>query len=226
MGGSSSKRRRVGQPAPHRVAASRLPPAAPGAMSAQQLRSVDDLEDALLEVILAHACAIGGAGAPPTPCYRHSAAIPQVCKRWSQVYVQVRHLSRGLGPLEPSPRACVPPLSRACWALACRLPPRRSSPPPPLPPSQPLPTRPAILLVAAPTAEHRVVAGAAPGLGSGAAAGGRRRRGVCCCRRLARLAPAVRAPPHLPRLPCAGRATAAPGGAGRAGRQDGRQGGG
>ncbi|EFN55411.1 hypothetical protein CHLNCDRAFT_134537 [Chlorella variabilis] len=57
-------------------------------MSAQQLRSVDDLEDALLEVILAHACAIGGAGAPPTPCYRHSAAIPQVCKRWSQVYVQ------------------------------------------------------------------------------------------------------------------------------------------
>lgn len=45
--------------------------------------AIDDLGDAVLELILAAVCATPGG-------YRHSPALPLVCRRWQAVYSQVR----------------------------------------------------------------------------------------------------------------------------------------
>jgi hypothetical protein len=60
--------------------------------------TADDLENALLEQIFARVCGLSGdtrnsfgggscgsGGAPPA-AYRHSRAVPQVCRRWRQVF--------------------------------------------------------------------------------------------------------------------------------------------
>lgn len=55
-------------------------------MSAALLRtSVDDVEDALLELIFTLVCAAPGV---QPPCYRHEPSLPLVCRRWRHVYSQ------------------------------------------------------------------------------------------------------------------------------------------
>lgn len=56
----------------------------PGASGAQQqpAATIDDLGDAVLELVFAAVCA--------TPAgYRHCVALPLVCRRWNGVYTQV-----------------------------------------------------------------------------------------------------------------------------------------
>lgn len=67
----------------------------------QRPTTFDDLEDAVLELIFAHACALVPLGAAAAarqhlpgsstraPLYRHNPSIPQVSRRWAEVYSQV-----------------------------------------------------------------------------------------------------------------------------------------
>ncbi|KAL4858951.1 Volume-regulated anion channel subunit [Chlorella vulgaris] len=57
-------------------------------MGSQEARiTADDLEAAVLEMIFVHACSVRGASGA-APAYRHRASIPQVCKRWAQLYAE------------------------------------------------------------------------------------------------------------------------------------------
>ncbi|KAL4428492.1 hypothetical protein ABPG75_002581 [Micractinium tetrahymenae] len=54
-----------------------------------QPTTLDDLEDAVLELIFAYACSVPHPhGTGVSVCYRHNSAIPIVCRRWQACYVQ------------------------------------------------------------------------------------------------------------------------------------------
>lgn len=92
----------------------------------QRPSTLDDLEDALLELIFAYACA--SPWVHGRAVYRHNPAIPAVCRRFARVYSQVGTYACG-----GNPRAC-PILSSAlrhllqCAKMASAL----------LPPGRPL----------------------------------------------------------------------------------------
>ncbi len=174
----------------------------------QRPTTLDDLEDALLEIIFACVCAVPQSHGRAV--YKHSPALPAVSRRFAQVYAQVRASHRADQPsfsihVAHSTACCALSTAVACRrrlgsiATAARQPSCRV---------QQLP-RAGLLLPGCSwlPAELSAVGGSAYRLGGAGQAGpttvglwGRHAGGICCRCGLAVCPPASRAAAALPRL--------------------------